>query len=54
MKIRILIAIYIMAAILTFGHAVNNPALSNAAKRDGLVIIAIFWPFYWSCELQRP
>ena len=54
MKIRILIAIYMIAAILTFGHAVNNPALPNAAKRDGLVIITICWPFYWSYELQRP
>ena len=54
MKARISIASYIIGAILTFGHAANNAALSNAAKSDGLVLISMFWPFYWSWELQRP
>jgi hypothetical protein len=54
MKIRIIAAIYIIAAILTFGHAANNSAVPEAAKSDGLVLISMFWPFYWSWELQRP
>jgi hypothetical protein len=54
MKIRIAIALYIIGAIGTFGHSANNPALPAAAREGGSLFISMFWPLYWSWELQRP
>ena len=53
MKIRIAIALYIIGAIGTFGHSANNPALPAAAREGGSLFIGMFWPLYWSWELQR-
>ena len=54
MKTRIAIASYIIGAILTFGHSSNNHALSAWAREGCSPINAMFWPLYWSWELQQP
>lgn len=52
MKVKILIAVYVVGIVATFGHAINNAAASDAAKSIA-PFIAVAWPFYWSWELQR-
>lgn len=56
-------AFYIVAAILTFGHAAANWKCDATNFKDILcgndnqivesIPAAIFWPFYWSWELQE-
>jgi len=53
MKIRIIIAIYIIVAIGTFGRVANNRAV-NPMAQELAPFICLCWPFYWSWELQRP
>lgn len=49
-----LIMAYAVIAIVTFGHAINNPSLYNASVSpmpEGFCAIA--WPLYWSWYIQR-
>lgn len=53
-------AVYLLAAITTYGHAYNahkaDPSLSAAINEQqqffGSLAAALFWPFYVSVKLQ--
>lgn len=61
-KYKILLAVYGMAAIITFGHAfhycmkyaeVNFKNDSPGASVYLAVIDSVVWPLYWSAQLWK-
>lgn len=64
-KCKIIIIFYMIISIFTFGNACVNPNLikrntnydiptTNIAMLMDSMFCCVFWPFYWSVELQRP
>jgi len=45
---KIFIAAYVFGIVATFGHAWHR-----AEKKENVMWQAIFFPFYWSCNLQE-
>lgn len=51
---ELMAAIYIFMAIFTFGHYLNNKSIGPSFTDPlSAPFCAVFWPFYWSWELQR-
>lgn len=59
-RARIIIAIYVLMGIATFGHAFRNvhPHFQDMKPNEALVpasagafAAAALWPLYWSCQV---
>ena len=52
MKNKILITLYIIGAVVTFGHAWNRDYSKTLDGQDSAVMVApvasALWPLYWS------
>lgn len=52
--------VYLMVAIVTFGHLMNNPRycaddpVPDVCRGASAFFMVPAWPLYWSLELQRP
>jgi hypothetical protein len=56
-KVRILlvaIAVYAALGIVTFGRAKHHIEKGSWGNDELSLASAIFWPLYWSWELQKP
>lgn len=64
---NLVLAVHILAATLTYGHAYHSPSLATAKTYDGKIyeahaaskasgafLCGIFWPLYWSVHIMQP
>lgn len=54
---RFCIGTYLIAAILTFGHAASRYTVRNSYESSAVAVPSFFggllWPLYWSWTLQE-
>lgn len=56
-KLRLLlvaVVAYALMAIVTFGHAKHHIEKGTWGNDELSIASSLFWPLYWSWELQKP
>ena len=54
MKLVILFAAYILASIITYGHAFNQVGSTYIGENAvGALVSSFFWPLYWSVQAWK-